>query len=203
VRESDSKNPVVDPVVQAVFVRRFLLCWVCCTFLAAIMLTVLHMFARPDQQALQHLGTVLATHWPILGMSVLTLPIVVWDAIRFSRRIAGPICHVSRSLHCHAEGEKIRPLHFRGNDLWKDLGDQINVLLNRLQEVEAKAAAAQRSSRRGDHVVVHDRQKRDERKRYASPNRRKTVSRGLFRVLTPPPQAGSPELSGWSKDRFC
>lgn len=195
MRESESKKPVVDPVVRAVFVRRFLLCWVCCTFFAAILLAAVYTLARPDQQAIDHLGTVLATHWPILGMSVATLPIIVWDAVRFSRRVAGPICRVRRSLERRANGEKIRPLHFRGNDLWKDLGDQINVLLNRLQEVEAKAAAAERSQRRGDRVVVHDQQKRDARRRYAASSRRKTMPRGLFRVLTPPAQAKSTERS--------
>lgn len=193
MRDSSSKNSVVDPVVQAVFVRRFLLCWVCCTFLAAILLTAIYTLARPDQRAIEHLGAVIATHWPILGMSVAMLPIIVWDAVRFSRRVAGPICRVRRSLRRHAEGEKIRPLHFRGNDLWKDLGDQINVLLNRLEEIEAKAVASQPSPKRSDRVVVHDQQTREKRERYGAPSRRKTVSRGLFRVLTPPAEAVSTE----------
>ncbi|MBL7041159.1 MAG: hypothetical protein ISR77_21165 [Pirellulaceae bacterium] len=195
MRDSSPKKLLVDPVVRGVFVRRFLLCWACCTILAAILLTAVRTFAEPDQTVLAHFGTVIATHWPILGMSVAMLPIIVWDAVRFSRRIAGPICGVRRSLSRHADGEKIRPLQFRGNDLWKDLGDQINVLLNRLQEVEAKADAAERSSRRGERVVVHDQQKRDERKPYGTRSRRKTVSRGLFRVLTPPAGAASSERS--------
>ncbi len=195
MRDSKCKKLVVDPAVQAAFVRRFLLCWACCTLLAAILLAAIYTFVRPDQQAIQHLGAVLATHWPILAVSAATLPIVVWDAVRFSRRVAGPICGVRRSLHRHAHGEKIRPLHFRGNDLWKDLGDQINILLNRLQELEAKAAAPQRSQKQGDRVVVHNQQKRDERKRYGTSSRRKTVSRGLFRVLTPPAEAAPTERS--------
>jgi len=193
VRDSKSKKLVVDPVIRAVFVRRFLLCWVCCTLFAALLLTAIYTLAEPGQRAIHHLGAVLARHWPILAVSVAMLPIIVWDAVRFSRRVAGPVCQVRRSLNRRAKGEEIRPLQFRGNDLWKDLGDQINVLLNRLQEVEAKVAAAQRVPKPSDRVVVHNQQKRDARKQYGTRRRRHTVSRGLFRVLTPPAEEAPTE----------
>jgi len=194
VRDTRHKKSVVDPAVQAVFVRRFLLCWICCTLLAAVLLTAIYTLARPDQQALQHFGAVIASHWPILAASLAMLPVILWDAVRFSRRVAGPICGVRRSLSRHASGEQIRPLHFRGNDLWKDLGDQINVLLNRVQEFEAKAAA-ERSPQRADRVVLHDQQTRDTSKRHAPSPRRKATPRGLFRVLAPPHEAASTERS--------
>jgi hypothetical protein len=186
VRDSRRTKLVVDPVVQGAIVKRFLLCWACCTILAAILLTAVYVFAEPDQQVIKHFGAVMARHWPILGASVAMLPIVVWDAIRFSHRVAGPICRIRRSL-CHiAEGDEIRPLQFRGRDFWKDLGEQVNVLLNRLQEVEAKAVVAEPLSKQGECVVVGDQQTRDERKGNGTPGRRKTASGGLFPVYTTP-----------------
>jgi len=147
---------VIEPVVQGAFVRRILAYWGTCTFVAAILLVVIHKFVWPEQDASEHFVGVLSTHWPFVLTSGALLPLVVWDAIRFSNRVVGPIFRVRQVLRRHADGESIRPLQFRKEDFCQELADQINVLLNRLEAAEGKAATVERASKRSDHVVVLD-----------------------------------------------
>jgi len=165
--------------------------WASCTLLATIPLAVIQTFARPDLRPLEHFVQVVLRHWPILLMSMAILPVVVWDAIRFSHRFAGPIFRVRRELNRHAQGERIRPLQFRPGDFWKDLAVQINVLLNRVEAAETTASAPARIANQGDLVAGREQRTRREHKRHRDSGRRKSVSAGLFHVLPPTTRAAS------------
>ncbi len=58
--------------------------------------------------------------------SVFLLPLVIWDLIKFSHRVVGPILRLERELRKLADGQPVQELHFRNNDFWHSLADQFN-----------------------------------------------------------------------------
>ena len=60
---------------------------------------------------------------PVVIVSLLLLPLVIFDMIRFSNRFVGPLLRLRRSMRQLARGQRVEPLKFRSNDLWQDLAD--------------------------------------------------------------------------------
>jgi nitrate/nitrite-specific signal transduction histidine kinase len=58
--------------------------------------------------------------------SVFLLPLVIWDVIKFSHRVVGPILRLQQELQKLADGQPVQPLQFRTNDFWHPLAEQFN-----------------------------------------------------------------------------
>ena len=71
--------------------------------------------------------------------SVLILPLVVWDVIKFSNRIVGPLHRLESNMEQLAKGHEVRPLVFREGDFHHSLANQFNKL------AEAKNKVANQS----------------------------------------------------------
>ena len=120
-------NWFVNKELQESLSRRLLVYW-CGTWLAIFAIPIC---ARLIVSELPF--NVLATElvsdlWFPMVMSLLALPIVFWDSIRFSHRIAGPIKRVANDLGRLADGEKVFPVKLRKNDFCHDLADNFNRL---------------------------------------------------------------------------
>ncbi len=150
----------VGSPIQVALVKRAILYWAAFTVFVAVLLAAIHSFARPDQGPWAHFLNVLLHHWPILLLSVAMLPLVIYDSIRFSHRLAGPMLRFHQELERHSQGEEIRPLHFRQNDFWKDLAEQINLLVNRVGDAEARVSAFRPSPKPKASVIAQGQKRR-------------------------------------------
>ncbi len=64
------------------------------------------------------------------------LPIVVYDAIRYSHRFAGPVMRIRQTVSRLADGENVPPIVLRKGDFWTDVADEVNRLNERVRQLE-------------------------------------------------------------------
>jgi nitrogen fixation/metabolism regulation signal transduction histidine kinase len=81
------------------------------------------------QQLLELLNRYLAV-WVCLFLLV---PVMAWDAIRFTHRIVGPIVRFRRVVRDIAQGEPVRPIKLRAGDFLTEFRDEFNEMLIALE----------------------------------------------------------------------
>ena len=65
--------------------------------------------------------------------SVAILPIVLWDLLKFSHRVVGPLVPFQRAIECLTAGEKVAEVRLRHGDLLSDLQTTFNQYLTSLR----------------------------------------------------------------------
>jgi hypothetical protein len=78
-------------------------------------------------------GRFLADYTPALVGTLLLLPVLAWDALRFAHRVFGPVYRVRRTLQALAAGEPVRPVRLREDDFLGEVRDDVNHMLEALQ----------------------------------------------------------------------
>lgn len=102
---------------------------------------------RPGAPALETLLSLTdeAIYW-VPGFFMLG-PLMVYDMLRVTNRVAGPIFVLRRELNGLNKGETGRPLKFRNDDYWDSLASEFNttreeLLRLRAENLELKSAEA-------------------------------------------------------------
>ena len=67
-------------------------------------------------------------------ISLVLLPLVVFDILRLSNRFVGPLLRLRQSMRQLAQGEHVDPIEFRCNDFWREFADEFNAVLARVQD---------------------------------------------------------------------
>src|SRR5262249_41464266 len=81
----------------------------------------------------QFLG-MLRDYLPVAVCLLLLVPVMAWDAIRFTHRLVGPLVRFRRAMQSIAQGEPVRAIRLREGDYLTDLRDDFNEMLTALQE---------------------------------------------------------------------
>ncbi len=69
-----------------------------------------------------------------VGVCLLALaPVVVWDAVRFTHRLVGPLARFRQTFRDVGEGRPVVPIELREGDYLGDLRDDVNFLLKALE----------------------------------------------------------------------
>jgi len=97
----------------------FFLCW--------------RVMAEPSQPFSTHWKEVWIYLGPACVLSLILLPLVIVDILRFSNHFVGPLMRLRRSMRRLARGEHVDPIKFRGSDFWQDFADEFNAMLARIQ----------------------------------------------------------------------
>ncbi len=82
---------------------------------------------------LEQYGRTLADYGPTFVCLALLMPVLVWDAVRFSHRLVGPLVRFRKGMRTLAAGEPTRPIGLRDGDFLTDLRDDFNAMLEALQ----------------------------------------------------------------------
>jgi methyl-accepting chemotaxis protein len=87
----------------------------------------------------------------MVSFSVIFAAIIVWDVVRLTNRIIGPLKRVEDALYRMAEGQGIGQLTFRKGDLIEGLEKAFNTYLSSLHASsdEASGTAASREEKKG------------------------------------------------------
>lgn len=85
---------------------------------------------NPGQQFLE----MLQDYLPVFICLIILVPVMAWDAIRFSHRLVGPLVRFRKTMQTIAEGEAVRPIKLRDGDYLTDLRDDFNKMLEELQK---------------------------------------------------------------------
>jgi hypothetical protein len=72
-------------------------------------------------------------YMPVWICLLILVPVMAWDAVRFSHRLVGPLGRFRRTLHDVAKGEPVGLIKLREGDYLTDLRDEVNEMLEALQ----------------------------------------------------------------------
>ncbi len=75
-----------------------------------------------------------------IGIStIVVLPAIIYDSIKFSHRMAGPVVRLKNMLS-KIGVEKIEHVGLRKNDFWQDFATEFNAMLDRVETLRQAAA---------------------------------------------------------------
>ncbi len=118
----------VNPDIQGGLIIRTTIHWG--VYMVAVLFTVAIWTAFSNQQAsITTLAqNVFSNFAPALIAGVVLLPLFLYDQLKFSNRMVGPIYRMRREMRKLARGEGVQKLRFRDRDHWPDLADEFNRL---------------------------------------------------------------------------
>ena len=133
------KRNFVDFEVQTSLLRRMVLQWVSFLFVNALALYCwTYLLSGAEEPVGGHMTQFVQLYLPVIVVSLALLPVFLLDAAKLSNRFVGPILRVRRALAEAAAGNSVKPLHFRENDFWRSLADDLNSVL-KLESKESPA----------------------------------------------------------------
>ncbi len=127
------KRWFVDPKIQGALVLRVVLYWLVCVIGSVLMILCWRAGTGPACPFYLRLVEMWPYYGPVVIVSLLVLPLVVADIIRFSNRFVGPMLRLRQAMRQMARGEYVEPIEFRGTDLWQDFADAFNAVLAHTQ----------------------------------------------------------------------
>ena len=126
----------VDREFQGAIAKRIALHWGLLICLYAIGMAMLHLtghFGKPFEEQFQsYLNNYGGT---LLFLASLT-PVFVYDSIKLTNRLAGPLHRLRRGLKALARGQEGEQVTFRPNDFWRDMAEDYNRVRDRLLAAE-------------------------------------------------------------------
>lgn len=136
------KRNFVDFEVQSSLLRRMAFQWISFLLVNSLALYCWTFLIGGGEETIGgHMTQFVRLYLPVLVVSLALLPVFLLDAAKLSNRFVGPILRVRRALAEVASGKKIKPLHFRENDFWRSLADDLNNVL----KLEAEAPATEKT----------------------------------------------------------
>ena len=103
----------------------------------------------PSRSALLMIYELWSYFSPAIVASVVLLPIFIYDILKLSHRVAGPLERLNVEMEKLANGKDVATLRFRDGDYWPELAERFNELANKVQ--------AERRSRSLQHEESEDR----------------------------------------------
>ena len=145
---------VVDRKVQGALARRVIIHF--CTFivLGGVLGLAVQFFANPFQSFNQHCANFWSNSGPYLVVLVMMLPIFVYDTVKLSNRIAGPVSRLRSTMNSIKRGEDTAELKFRNIDFWQDMAVEFNEMVSELKKRERAMQAAVESAEETAEVAV-------------------------------------------------
>ena len=132
----------VNGKVQGSLALRVALYWMYCLVAVGLMTTCwMVLFDRPSSSG-EFFARLGAQTLPVLLSSVLLMPLVLLDSIRFSNRFVGPVFRLGRALERMADGQRVQNVQFRSDDFWYEYSQSFNRLNERVISLEEQLKAA-------------------------------------------------------------
>lgn len=156
------KRYYIDPKVQGGMLLRVLMYWACCLVSVTAMIIIWRIVVSgPARPFWTHFDELWFLYKPVAVASLLLIPMLFFDVIRFSHRFVGPMYRLRNCMSKLAKGEDPGDIRFRTKDFWQDYAESFNTLRQRLLAAEARAARlAGETDQAGipaDEVGFHDR----------------------------------------------
>ncbi len=126
---------VVDKKLQWALARRLILYWFLFVAGTCIYSLLLVYLADPLTSLQEMKSQLMRCAGPIALSSVVLIPVVIRDSIKFSQRFVGPILRFQRVIQRVGIDRDIAPLKIRPRDFWKECSQDINAMLVRVAEL--------------------------------------------------------------------
>ncbi|MDG1874162.1 MAG: hypothetical protein P8J27_09635 [Mariniblastus sp.] len=108
----------------------------CCFYMSAILLTVVIWAALrdPSEPIVNYVYQACLYFAPAILASLILLPLFLYDHLKESHRVVGPIHRIKAEMKALAEGGSAKEIRFRKDDHWADLATEFNRLSNAVAE---------------------------------------------------------------------
>jgi hypothetical protein len=148
------KRLFVEPRVQGTLVARVVLYWIVCLISITLFLLCWRIVTGPARLFYTHFDDMWFHYGPALIASLVLLPLVIIDVIRFSNRFVGPMLRLQRSMHQLAHGEDVEPIEFRDGDFWHKFATEFNALRIRIKASAVPPEVERKKAEQGEPVAV-------------------------------------------------
>ncbi|HET6880534.1 MAG TPA: hypothetical protein VFI31_10290 [Pirellulales bacterium] len=136
------KKLLVDRQVQWAFLLRAIGYWLMCMCTVMLLLLFTNMLVEPVRLFAPEADGLWLRIGPTVIGAILFLPVVVYDFLRVSNRLVGPLFRLRKAMRALAAGEHVEPLRFRDGDFWREFADEFNAVA-RLVHVSGGCCASQ------------------------------------------------------------
>ncbi|MEM9940925.1 MAG: hypothetical protein AAF939_05005 [Planctomycetota bacterium] len=124
---------ITDVKTQGIIVRKTLLHWTIFT-LSSLMISVIIQFCNnPFDTFSNNFVKAIRTFAPVMLTLICVGPIFIFDFLKLSNRIFGPIPRIRNKIRALAKGEFVSQLKTREDDTHLDLVEDINLLIQMIQ----------------------------------------------------------------------
>ena len=131
--QTHRKQLLVNRQLQGMLILRTIGYWLACVMLIVMPMAVVKTWQNPDVLIFRHLSDTFFEHVTVLMLASLLLPLAIYDMLRASNRIAGPVYRLKRELGRLADGKPVSEIAFRPGDYWQDVAEEFNRLAARIQ----------------------------------------------------------------------
>lgn len=116
--------------------RRTLVYCIACLLFTVLPILLGRVIQDPSQLFFHDLWPFLKKYSLFFTCLLLLMPLVVYDVLRVTNRVVGPVCRLRRELQTLADGGTAQPLSFREGDSWIELAPLFNTVLERVERLE-------------------------------------------------------------------
>ena len=127
---------------------RVIIYWVSCLSFIFIPLLLGRIWNDPSRLFYEHAPPLWQDYGTLVLLSILALPLVLFDMLKYSNRVTGPVFRTCNELNALADGNDVRPIVLREGDAWQELAEAFNRVANELRE--ARRAVQTAGTRSGD-----------------------------------------------------
>lgn len=150
MKKHSRRQLYVESNVQGVLLRRAMVYFVACVLFTVLPICLGRVIHDPSHLFFEGLWPFLKSYSSFFICLLLLTPLLAYDILRLSNRIAGPVYRLRRELQKLANGEKAHPLKFRKGDSWLEMAPAFNTVLERIESLEQ---AVREMSERTDETV--------------------------------------------------
>lgn len=129
---------LVDPAVQGRFGWKVVSYWFFCLLAVELFVACWLVWLYRPSSSLELIRLVMQVCAVPFAASLLLLPIVVFDSLRFSHRITGPMVRLRRAVKEMAAGQPASLVLLRDGDFWGDFATDLNQLIERVDKLESE-----------------------------------------------------------------
>jgi len=165
------KQVYVNRIIQGRMLRRFAVMWL---VYHAVLWNSMFLYrylqyrgellaGAPAQPFAELYAQFFQQHYSVLICAAAVLPVLLWDMIRMTHRIAGPLVRFQRALSEIAEGRPVDRVQIRKGDLLLEFQDEFNHFLERIGMLRQPGTTPDRDSdtqpaaaAHGDEPVVRE-----------------------------------------------
>ena len=134
VKQFRRRRLFADPSLQGRLCLRVALYWCGCLLIVSIGLGCLTVVDESPQSWSELVDQFWGKYRPVLILSLLAMPLALFDCLVLSNRYAGPLLRLRRAMKQLADAESVAPLSLRERDLLQELVSDFNRTAARLQE---------------------------------------------------------------------
>lgn len=136
MEKQSRKNLIIDRKIQFMVAKRVVIYWASSFMFVALTLTFWKTFVSDGGLFLNNFIGSFVDYGPVFLVMLFFLPFAVFDSIRLTHRLVGPIYRLRSDLESFKNNNNVRT-KIRETDFFQELPIAINEVLNQIQTLQS------------------------------------------------------------------